>query len=279
LDSQPGEAVAYAATPDGGYGLEFKILRSRLADDGNPGFDWWANSYIGAGAEAYPAGSATPTGAHNKYIFANAPPGPPPPTIGSYVYETNSALANPRAGSGVLGDTALTKLTDGIASDRNWLTGGQWVGTQDPAFVPANLAGDTELPQPRVTFVVDPAQPLDSVTITYLVDLDAKISAPDYAVVSFSLDGSEFGSEIVDFGFDNSPDGFPTVGEGAIRTLTIPLGGIAADRVRLDFFNDYEWTAIGEVQFAAVPEPSTGILLAIGAAGIALVAKRRRGAA
>jgi hypothetical protein len=279
LDSQPGEAVAFAATPDGGFGLEFKILRNRLADDGNLGFDWWANSFLGGG-DTYPNGSATPDGPHNKYVFAAEPPPPPPPPVGSYTYEANPAVAVGPTGAAVLADTGRTKLTDGVASNPNWLNApNHWAGFQDPAFVPANLAGDNELPQPRVEFVTDPSKPLASVTITYLVENDAKIYAPDYVVASFSNGGGDFGGDIVDFGFDNSPDAFPNppnLAEGEIRTLTIDLGGVTADRVRLDFFNDFEWTAIGEVSFTAVPEPNAAVLLAFGVATAAIATRRRR---
>lgn len=278
LDSQAGENVAFGGTPDGGFGLEFRILRSRLADDGNAGLDWWANSYIGG--ETYPEGSGTADGPHNKYIFANEPPPPPPPAIGSYTYELNPAVANPPSTTAIIADPGLTKLTDGVADNPNWLNApNQWVGSQDPTFVPANLAGDNELPQPRVEFVMDPSTPLESVTITYMVENDAKVYAPDYVILSFSTDGSEFGGDIADFGFDNTPDAFPnppTVAEGEIRTLTIPLGGVTADRVRLDFYNDFEWTLLGEVQFnAAVPEPSSGVLATLAAACCGFGAWRR----
>lgn len=200
----------------------------------------------------------------------------PPPLPISYTYETNPAIANGPTAGALLGDPGLTKLTDGIANDPNWLTGGQLVAAQDPAFVPANLAGDTELPQPRVDFSFAASQMLQSVSITYLVDDEAKVHAPDYVVVSFSDAGSPLGGDIASFDFDNSDDNAADpVGMGAIRTLTVDLGGVSADKVRLDFFNDFEWTGIMEVSFTPVPEPSTWLLAALGVAGMAAFGRRK----
>ena len=105
---------------------------------------------------------------------------------------------------------------------------------------------------------------LASVAITYLVDDEAKVHAPDAVVVSFSDGGSPFGDDIASFDFDNSDDNATDpVGIGAIRTLTVDLGGVSADKVRLDFLNDFEWTGIMEVSFTPVPEPSTWLLAAL----------------
>ncbi len=231
------------------------------------------DSFYTSAQSEFGSADVLPNGAGNYFEYhASAPP---PPPAGTYVYETNAAIANPPSTAAIFADPNLTKLTDNVADNPNWLNApNQWVGTTDPLFVPANLAGDNELPQPRVEFVTDSSQPLASVTITYLVETDAKVHAPDYVVASFSTGGSAFGGDIVDFGFDNTTDAFPnppTVAQGEIRTLTIPLGGITADRVRLDFFNDFEWTLIGEVQFQAVPEPSTTALgLCAGLSALAL---------
>jgi hypothetical protein len=117
---------------------------------------------------------------------------------------------------------------------------------------------------------------LQSVTITYLVDDEAKVYAPDYVVASFSDGGSPFGGDIASFDFDGSDDlATDPVGMGAIRTLTIDLGGVSADKVRLDFFNDFEWTGIMEVSFSPVPEPSTWVLMICGIAGATMFGKRR----
>ena len=232
------------------------------------------DSFFTSVQSEFGSGDVSPDGAGNFFEY-HAPVVPPPPI--SYAYETNAAIAHGPPGGGVLGDPARTKFIDGVADNINWLTGvDQWVGVQDPAFVPANLAGDTELPQPRVEFSFASAQPLASVKITYLVDDEAKIVAPDSVVASFSNSGSAFGDEVVSFGFDNSDDLDADLADGAIRMLTLDLGGITADKVRLDFFNDFEWTAIGEVQFTAVPEPSTGALLAVGATAAAIALRRRR---
>jgi hypothetical protein len=226
------------------------------------------------------AGDVLPDGAGNFFEYHAPPVMPPPLPPISYVYESNSAVAHAPPGGGVLGDPGRTKLIDGAASNTNWLNPpDQWVGSQDPAFVPDNLAGDTELPQPRVEFTFDSPRPLASVTITYMVENDAKIYAPDYVVASFSSGGGAFGGDVVGSDFDNTPDGFPnppTVAEGAIRMLTLDLGGVVADKVRLDFFNDFEWTAIGEVSFTAVPEPSTYAFALLAAAASSVASWRRR---
>jgi hypothetical protein len=220
-------------------------------------------------------GDIAPDGAGNFFEY-HATAAPLPPI--SYTYESNSAIAHAPPAGGALGDPGRSKLIDGVANNANWLSGDtQWVGVQDPAFVPANLAGDTELPQPRIEFSFDSSKLLSSVAITYLVDDEAKLVAPDSVVVSFSNGGSAFGSEVASFGFDNSDDNLADpVGTGAIRTLTLDLGGVAADKVRLDFFNDFEWSAIGEVSFTAVPEPSSVVMCLLGGWGLLAVARRRR---
>lgn len=198
---------------------------------------------------------------------------PEPPLTFGYVYGDAGHL--PPAG-GVLGDPSLTKLTDGIADGINWINSPQWVGIQDPAFIPGDLSGDTQLPQPRIVFTLAESTPLASVEITYLVDHDAKIDAPDAVTVSFSDGGSAFGGEIVSLDFDGSPDNLPNSADGAIRTLTIDLGGVTADSVQLDFLNDFEWTALGEIKFNAVviPEPSTFLLAVCGGIGMMLIRRR-----
>jgi hypothetical protein len=222
------------------------------------------------------AGDVLPDGGGNYFEYHAPAVTPPTPPI-SYTYETNSAIAHGPPGGGVLGDPARTKLIDGVADNINWLNGvGQWVGVQDPAFNPAIPAGDTELPQPRIDFSFATAQPLASVKITYLVEDEAKIVAPDSVVVSFSNGGSPFGNEIASFAFDNSDDLDPDLADGAIRMLTLDLGGVTADKVRLEFFNDFEWTAIGEVQFTAIPEPSMGALLLVSGLAVGAGTWRRR---
>lgn len=232
------------------------------------------NSFFTSVQSEVGGGDVSPNGVGNYFEYHASAVLPP---VGTYVYETNAALAVAPSSASIFADPNRTKLTDGQANNSNWLNAPtQWVGVQDPAFVPANLAGDNELPQPRVEFVTNSSMPLASVTITYLVDTDAKIAAPDYVVASFSLGGSAYGDEIASFDFDNTADLFHGVAEGEIRTLTIPLGGITADHVRLDFFNDYEWTLLGEVQFQSVPEPSSAMLLVCGGVPAIVVWRRRR---
>ena len=227
------------------------------------------------------AGDVLPDGSGNFFEYHAPAVEPPPLPPISYVYETNSALGHAPPGGGIIADPALTKLIDGAATNTNWLNApNEWVGSQDPAFVPDLLAGDTELPQPRVEFTFDAPKPLESVKITYMVENDAKVYAPDSVVVSFSSGGSPFGGDIASTDFDNTPDAFPnppTVAEGAIRMLTLDLGGVTADKVRLDFLNDFEWTLLGEVSFTVVPEPATSVLCGLVAlAGVAAAWRKRR---
>ncbi len=257
-----GGAVTGARSADN-LNYEYAIPRSVFG----------VSSFYTSVQSEFGAADVLPDGVGNFFEY-HAPAPPPPPIL--YTYETNPAIANGPTSGALLGDPGLTKLTDGIASDPNWLTSSQLVAAADPAFVPANLAGDTELPQPRVDFSFAASQMLQSVTITYLVDDEAKIHSPDYVVVSFSDAGSPFGGDIASFDFDNSDDNATDpVGMGAIRTLTLDLGGVAADKVRLDFFNDFEWTGILEVGFTPVPEPSTWLLAACGAVGTMLLGRRK----
>jgi PEP-CTERM motif len=178
-------------------------------------------------------------------------------------------------------------LTDGVISGDDWLSPvpSQILAWQDANYVPVDAGFDTGIPQPRLTFDLGGLYTVDAMKIDYIVDIPAgtlfaNIRAPDELQISFSADGvaGPFGGTIVETGFDDSEDGNPTSGVGVARSLTVPLGGVNADAVRLDFFNDGEWTALSEISFqgVAVPEPGTMVLAGLGALGFLAVSRWRR---
>ena len=148
-----------------------------------------------------------------------------------YEYEGNPAVAHGISGN--YPDLTGTLLTDGNLGTTDWRSG--YVGSQEP-----NSQGDSGRLQPRVSFDLGATYSLRSVTITYMVDQSAGIFAPDSVAVSVSTTGlnGTYGGTVVSTAFDDSPDGNPTTYFGAVRTLTVDLGGAAADAVRLDFLND-----------------------------------------
>ena len=161
-----------------------------------------------------------------------------------YEYEGNSALAHPISPS--YPDLGGTLLTDGNLGANDWRGG--YAGSQEP-----NSAGNSGRPQPRVTFDLGGLVNVRSVTISYMVDQSAGIYAPDLVNVSLGTGGlgGAFGGTIAETGFDDSPDGNPTTFFGVRRSLTVDLGGGAANAVRLEFLNDREWTFLSEVSFTA----------------------------
>src|SRR5205814_938114 len=82
--------------------------------------------------------------------------------------------------------------------------------------------------------------------------LRANVHAPDLMKASFSTSGPNgtFGPELIETGFDDSPDGDATGGGGQARTLVLNTGGVPASAVRLDFRTDAEWLMLSEVSFA-----------------------------
>ncbi len=161
-----------------------------------------------------------------------------------YEYEGNPAVAHGISGN--YPDLTGTLLTDGNLGTSDWRSG--YVGSQEP-----NSQGNSGRLQPRVSFDLGATYSLRSVTITYMVDQSAGIFAPDSVAVSVSTTGlgGTYGGTVVSTAFDDSPDGNPTTYFGAVRTLTVDLGGATADAVRLDFLNDREWTFLSEVSFLA----------------------------
>ena len=57
--------------------------------------------------------------------------------------------------------------------------------------------------------------------------------------------------------FDDRPDENAVSGGGRARSLTLNLGGVGANGVRMDFWTDAEWLFLGEVAFRGTPVPET----------------------
>ena len=180
----------------------------------------------------------------------------------------------------------LAALTDGVVGGNNWITtptlgwvDGGW--NLNPA-----ISLDQNVPQPLLTFNLDGTYALNSVTVHYVVDHIAgddtrNLRAPDSMTASFSTTGvgGPFGNPIVETaGWDDSVDSNPSAGnsgDGDERSLTINLGGAAANAVQLDFRTNAEWLFMSEISFdgSIVPEPGT---LGLAGLGMLLVGVSRR---
>jgi hypothetical protein len=77
------------------------------------------------------------------------------------------------------------------------------------------------------------------------------------ATFSASGPSGSFGGDLIETGFDDGPEGSGSAGVGEARSLTMGLGGVAANAMRLDFRTDGEWLFMSEVTFhgTAVPDP------------------------
>src|SRR6185436_4583582 len=102
---------------------------------------------------------------------------------------------------------------------------------------------------------------VDSVTVHYNVDyppgtLRANLRAPDSMTATFSASGTNgpFGGNIVETGFDDSPESDPTGGGGQARLLTLNLGLLSINAMRLDFRTDGEWLFLSEVSIRVLVE-------------------------
>jgi hypothetical protein len=181
-------------------------------------------------------------------------PGPIPATS---IFDTPPSF-NGGAGPGL--------LTDGVVGGNNWLSDPwQYIGWQDAGYVPSDGGTDSGVAQPQLTFDLARSYWLDSVRVHYNVDyppgsLRANLRAPDLMTAQFSASGptGPFGGNLIETGFDDSPESDPTGGGGAARSVTTSLGGTVANAMRLDFRTDGEWLFLSEVTFlgTAVPSPN-----------------------
>jgi hypothetical protein len=192
--------------------------------------------------------------------MTNAPP-PPPPVTNALIHATAILDTTPGFNAGA----GAGLLTDEVIGGNNWLSvPWQYLGWADAGYVPTDGGVDSGLSQPQLTFDLGGTYFVDSVTIHYNVDyppdtLRANLHSPDSMTAMFSASGpgGPFGGNIVETGFDDSPEGNPTAGGGQARSLTLDLGGTSANAMRLDFRTDGEWLFLSEVTFhgTAVPGP------------------------
>jgi hypothetical protein len=195
----------------------------------------------------------------------------PPPITNEIIHAT--AILNTPPGFNAGAGAAL--LTDEIVGGNNWLSEPrQYLGWADAGYVPTDSGVDSGLPQPQLTFDLGGNYFVDTVTIHYMVDypsgtLRANLRAPDSMTAMFSGSGSDgpFGGNVVETGFDDSPEGDANSGGGQARSLTLNLGSAPANAVRLDFRTDGEWLFVSEVTFRGrvitnvpVPISATAIL-------------------
>jgi hypothetical protein len=155
-------------------------------------------------------------------------------------------------------------LTDGIIGPDNWLNGTwRYLGWQDAGYIPTppDSGTDSGLAQPQLTFDLGGTYLVDSVTVHYNVDyppgtLRANLRAPDSMTTTFSASGpaGPFGGDIVETGFDDSPEGDATAGGGQARSLKLDLGLLSANAIRLDFRTDGEWLFLSEVVIRVLVE-------------------------
>jgi hypothetical protein len=151
-------------------------------------------------------------------------------------------------------------LTDGVIGGNNWLGGG-YLGWLDPGYMIEDQGVDSAVPQPQLTFDFGNTQVVDSVTIHYMVDyptntLRANLHAPDSMTIMFSTSGpaGTFGGNLIETGFNDSPESDGNPGGGQPRSLTMDLGGVQANAIRLDFRTDAEWMFLSEVVFNTLVE-------------------------
>lgn len=175
------------------------------------------------------------------------------------------------SGKGSTKDNALLfggvgDLTDGVISDSNWYNAENLKGTGPYVGWRASVNKN-----PLVTFRFAGSTLLNSVTI-YVDDSDGKggVSTPES--VDIGIEGGKYANFIT----SDPKDGAPT-------SYTFSKLGLTGSAFDVRFNNASDWIFVSEVQFdgqaanvAAVPEPATYLLSAVGLLALGLVARRRR---
>lgn len=144
---------------------------------------------------------------------------------------------------------------------------GGWgsVGFQDST----GPSGDDGFAQPRIEFTLPEVTLLDAVLVDYGVGQGAGIHAPDSVDVSYYADAG-FTTLL---GTVTSTD---FVNVDGVHQLTFDLPDQYVQYVRLDFYNDLEWTFLSEVTFLEkVPEPGTLALALLAVPGLFWRRRRR----
>jgi hypothetical protein len=162
-------------------------------------------------------------------------------------------------------------LSDEVVGGNNWLSvPSQYLGWADAGYVPTDGGTDSGVAQPQLTFDLGGMYFVDSVTIHYMVDyppgtLRANVRAPDSMTALFGLSGTNgsFGGNLVEAGFDDSPEGDANAGGGTARSLTMSLGGTPANAMRLDFRSDGEWLFVSEVTFRGTAVPAAHMVASL----------------
>lgn len=136
-------------------------------------------------------------------------------------------------------DVSGEELIDGVIGGSDFDMPA-WIGVVNPT-------GRRDLAQPSIVFDLGKQRAFSAIVVTYLVDHPPAIHAPSRAVVSLGDTPESLGASIEDVGFDDTPDG-RGARDGDIRTHTIRFAPRTARYVRLDLFNNHEWTFISEVR-------------------------------
>jgi hypothetical protein len=173
-------------------------------------------------------------------------------------------------GAGTLGGG---KLINGIIASTNNganLSDGSTVGYNDPS----GFNGDNGQPHPGIVFNLGENLSVEEVWIDYIGAASAAgVAAPDRVDIEFSDDGVTFDGLMSFTDFNDSAHSTQGPGMFWNRRLVADVGGIDAAFVRLNFFNNQEWTFLSEVQFVAspqaVPEPASLVLWTF--AGVAML--------
>jgi hypothetical protein len=162
-----------------------------------------------------------------------------------YVGENSKPEIAKHSGDGYRDDNR-TELTDGLLGSNSY---------QDPLWTAwYQPAGHNTLPQPSIDFILPDGvttHDANSLQIAYLVGHPAGVHAADRLEISISQDGKTY-TKLQEFkGFD---DVAAVEAESRFVSIELMDHAVAAKYVRLDFFNDAEWTFLSEVRFLSLGE-------------------------